>query len=90
MITEEQIEKFKALCKNLEVIQKTEYLFSQLLNPETPLWLHATIISGLLYVINPWDLIPDLTPVIGYMDDIATIGTIIGLLVDVHNKRTNQ
>ena len=26
---------------------------------------------GLLYVANPWDIIPDALPVIGYMDDIA-------------------
>lgn len=40
---------------------------------EIPLGAIATIISALLYVINPFDLIPDVIPGIGYLDDAGLI-----------------
>ena len=84
MVTREQLEQFKKICTNVEAVKKADFLFKALINPNTPLWLHATIISGLVYLINPFDLIPDFTPVFGYLDDIATVTTIIGLVVKTY------
>ncbi len=37
---------------------------------------HKTVIYGALgYLISPIDAIPDLTPILGYTDDIGLIGT---------------
>jgi uncharacterized membrane protein YkvA (DUF1232 family) len=35
------------------------------------------IIAGLIYFASPIDLIPDVIPVIGFVDDIAVLGLII-------------
>ncbi len=43
----------------------------------------GVIAGGLLYFINPFDLIPDVIPFIGYMDDIAVLTTIIN---SFHNE----
>ena len=40
----------------------------------------AMIGSGLLYFILPTDLIPDFIPVIGYLDDLAVLTTIMNML----------
>ena len=40
----------------------------------------AMIGGGLLYFILPTDLIPDFIPVIGYVDDLAVITTIMNSL----------
>ena len=40
----------------------------------------AMIGGGLLYFILPTDLIPDFIPVIGYLDDLAVLTTIMNML----------
>lgn len=34
----------------------------------------AIIIGALLYFINPFDLVPDITPILGFLDDMSVIG----------------
>ena len=43
---------------------------------EVPWKTIAMAVFGLLYVLNPMDLIPDYIPVIGYLDDAAVMGLV--------------
>ena len=47
-------------------------LLSALENPETPMHMKALIVGAIGYILLPFDLIPDFTPVIGYGDDLAS------------------
>lgn len=38
------------------------------------------IVSALIYVLSPIDLIPDIIPIVGYLDDIAIIAYVIQTL----------
>ncbi len=42
--------------------------------PETPRWAKGIVLGALGYLIAPIDWLPDLTPVIGYTDDIGVLG----------------
>lgn len=53
-------------------------LFYAFKRKETPTWAKNIIIGVLGYLIAPIDLIPDLTPFIGYTDDLGVLG--IGLV----------
>ena len=53
-------------------------LFYAFKRKETPTWAKNIIIGVLGYLIAPIDLIPDLTPFIGYTDDLCVLG--IGLV----------
>ncbi len=44
---------------------------------DTPAWAKATIYAAIGYFISPIDAIPDITPVIGYSDDLATLGVAV-------------
>ena len=44
---------------------------------ETPLYVKLLLGSGLLYVISPWDLIPEWVPVVGILDDFALAALLI-------------
>lgn len=40
----------------------------------------AMIGGGLLYFILPADLVPDFIPIVGYLDDLAVLTTIVNSL----------
>jgi uncharacterized membrane protein YkvA (DUF1232 family) len=41
--------------------------------PSVPAWLKAILALPLLYVISPIDVLPDVIPVIGQLDDLGVI-----------------
>ncbi len=44
---------------------------------ETPLYVKFLLGGGLLYVISPWDLIPEWVPILGILDDFALAALLI-------------
>jgi uncharacterized membrane protein YkvA (DUF1232 family) len=52
-------------------------LLSALDNPDTPAPLKALIIGAIGYIVLPIDLIPDMIPVVGYTDDLASAAGIV-------------
>lgn len=40
----------------------------------------AAITAGLLYVLNPFDLIPDVLPAVGAIDDLFVLGLVVSLI----------
>jgi uncharacterized membrane protein YkvA (DUF1232 family) len=69
----------KSALKNVRVLYA---LFKDSVNGkyELPPASVAMIGGGLLYFILPADLIPDFIPVIGYLDDMAVLTTIMNSL----------
>ncbi|MFT5165984.1 MAG: uncharacterized membrane protein YkvA (DUF1232 family) [Saprospiraceae bacterium] len=57
--------------------QQTVYtvllLFYAFKRKDTPLWARNIIIGTIGYFISPIDALPDLTPIIGYTDDIGVL-----------------
>lgn len=51
----------------------TLLLFYAYQNPETPRWAKNIVLGALGYLLNPFDCIADITPVIGYTDDIGVL-----------------
>lgn len=57
----------------LTLIYKALQLFYVAQNPNVPMRIRAAIVAPLGYFISPIDLIPDITPIVGYTDDAAVI-----------------
>ena len=57
--------------------QKTVYsvllMFYAFKRKETPLWARNIIVGALGYFLSPIDGIPDLTPFLGYTDDLGVL-----------------
>jgi uncharacterized membrane protein YkvA (DUF1232 family) len=43
----------------------------------TPLYVKLLLGLGLIYVVSPWDLIPEWIPVVGILDDFALAALLI-------------
>jgi uncharacterized membrane protein YkvA (DUF1232 family) len=68
-----------------EVVEKALWLYYAAQRPDTPLWARTVIYGALAYFISPLDAIPDITPVVGYVDDLATLAAAVvtvGLYID--------
>ncbi len=48
-------------------------LFYAYRRKETPAWAKNIVLGTLGYLISPFDAIPDLSPIIGYTDDIGIL-----------------
>ena len=42
-----------------------------------PLYLKALPVLGLLYAISPWDLVPDILPAVGQIDDLIVAALLL-------------
>lgn len=55
---------------------------------EVPWWTIGAIVSALLYVLNPLDIVPDAIPFVGLLDDAAVISACLFLIEkDVNRYR---
>jgi len=56
--------------------------------PQVPYWVLSAAAFALLYVLNPFDLVPDAVPVLGILDDAAVVSACYKLLEqDLHDYR---
>lgn len=62
-------------------------LLSALDNPATPTHLKALIVGAIGYIVLPVDLILDITPGIGYADDLASVAGVVAA-VSVYSNLT--
>ena len=54
-----------------------------------PVWTLSAAGFALLYVLNPFDLVPDALPLMGYLDDAAVVSACLSLVEqDLHEYRT--
>lgn len=56
-----------------KVWDKVVYLWEKFKSPEVPARLKITIIGALLYMVLPTDIVPDMIPGIGLIDDLTVI-----------------
>ena len=42
-------------------------------HPQSPVWLKPALVAMVIYVVSPIDLIPDLIPILGVVDDLVLI-----------------
>ena len=65
----------------LRVRRDAHILWHALRHPARPVWLLPAVGLIGLYLLSPVDLIPDVLPVIGMVDDLVLIPLVVGWLV---------
>lgn len=56
-----------------EMWQQTRLVFNLIRDPEVPVYLKLLPFAALVYVVFPFDLLTDLAPVIGQLDDVTAL-----------------
>lgn len=59
------------------VLEPALKLYHASTDPDTPAWAKTVIYGALGYFISPIDAIPDITPVIGYADDLGVLAAAV-------------
>ncbi len=83
---DEIISFIKKYASKLTFTRDLVALYYCMIDPEVPGWAKALIITTILYVLNPFDLIPDMIPG-GLVDDAGMVVTTIATLAGVLNAR---
>lgn len=63
-----------------EIVETALQLYYAAQSPDTPLWAKTAIYSALGYFISTVDIIPDFTPVIGFVDDLTVLAAAVSLV----------
>lgn len=66
---------------NPRALLRLRYLPAYLKDPSISLVKKGLIVLGMLYIISPVDAIPDLVPVLGWLDDIGVLGILVASLM---------
>jgi uncharacterized membrane protein YkvA (DUF1232 family) len=90
-------EKLKRYAKaaGREVVEKALLLYYAMQEEKAPAWAKATIAGALGYFIVPLDAIADLTPAVGYADDLGVLALAIAAVAayindDVRRKTADK
>lgn len=86
-------DKVKQYAKDMgeSVLEPALKLYYSAQDPDTPLWAKTTAYGALAYLISPIDAIPDLTPILGYTDDLGAIAAAIAMIAaHVKTKHTEK
>lgn len=56
-----------------EVLERALCLYYAARRPDTPAWARTVIYGALAYFVAPLDAVPDITPVLGFSDDLGVL-----------------
>lgn len=79
-----------AKTAGIEVVEKSLLLYYASQEDNTPAWAKATIVGALGYFISLIDAIPDVTPIIGYTDDLGVLVMAVATVSVYINKNVKD
>lgn len=86
--------KKNALKAGAELMEKALSMYEALKDEDTPAWAKTTIIGALGYFISPIDAIPDITPVVGFADDLGAVtiafATVLAYVKEEHIRKARE
>ena len=56
-----------------DLVEKSLQLYYAAESPDTPTWARGVVFGALAYFVAPIDAIPDVTPGIGFADDLCVL-----------------
>ena len=73
-----------------EVVEKALLLFYAAQQEQAPAWAKATIAAALGYFIMPLDAVADITPAVGYADDLGVLVLALAAVASYINDEVRE
>ena len=73
--------RFNFIARILTFRKELATLWRAFVAPETPLHLKAMMLLVPAYLLSPIDLVPDVIPLLGWLDDFVVIPLLVGWIV---------
>jgi uncharacterized membrane protein YkvA (DUF1232 family) len=65
--------KTKKIAAKVPFVMDSVAMYYCAIDQKTPLWAKGVAMAALAYVVNPFDVMPDAIPALGFTDDAAAI-----------------
>jgi uncharacterized membrane protein YkvA (DUF1232 family) len=77
-----------------DVVERAMQLYYTAESKRVPAWARTAIYGALGYFITPFEAIPDITPIVGYMDDlgvlVATLAAVMSYVTPAAMERAGH
>ena len=67
----------------LQFRRELTILFRAFMSADTPAWLKGMILLVPAYLLFPFDILPDVIPVLGWLDDLVIIPLMVSWIVSM-------
>lgn len=72
--------KVQRIGKKISFAKDIKALYAYMKDPDVNWYRKAIVVMALVYFISPIDTIPDIAPLIGYLDDLGVITAVVKFL----------
>jgi len=79
-VEEKLWEKVERTGKKVSFIKDVLALYKYMLDENVQWYRKSIVVGALIYFITPIDLVPDIMPLVGYMDDLGVITAVLKYL----------
>ena len=69
--------KVERIGKKISFVKDLKALFSYMTDKHVAWYRKSIVVGALIYFISPIDTIPDIAPLIGYLDDLGVITAVL-------------
>lgn len=79
-VEEKLWEKVERTGKKVSFIKDVLALYKYMMDENVQWYRKSIVVGALVYFITPIDLVPDIIPLVGYMDDLGVITAVLKYL----------
>ncbi len=72
--------KVEKVGKKLSFMKDIKALYNYMMDSNVPWYRKSIVLGALIYFITPIDSVPDLIPLVGYLDDLGVITAVLKFL----------
>jgi uncharacterized membrane protein YkvA (DUF1232 family) len=73
-------EKLERVGKKISFAKDIKALYRYMRDKYVPWYRKSIVIGALIYFISPIDAVPDLAPLVGYLDDLGVVTAVLKFL----------